>query len=111
MRPKTLRRRLILAGLGGCIAAATITTGVAKADPQDLTIWASNNGFVGTNQAVLIRGSLVCADLAMGDNGEQAAQDLWLNTGIAAIADARAFVIAAVDALCPQYDHRGEQRA
>lgn len=30
-----LHRRLILAGLGGMIAAATITTGVAKADPLD----------------------------------------------------------------------------
>jgi hypothetical protein len=33
MRPRTLRRRLILAGLGGVLAAATITTGVAKAEP------------------------------------------------------------------------------
>lgn len=32
MRPRVLRRRLILAGFGGMLAAATITTGVAKAD-------------------------------------------------------------------------------
>jgi hypothetical protein len=32
MRPRVLRRRLILAGLGGMLAAAIITTGVAKAD-------------------------------------------------------------------------------
>lgn len=29
-----LRRRLILAGLGGCIAAATITTAIARATPD-----------------------------------------------------------------------------
>jgi hypothetical protein len=34
MRPKALRRRLILAGFGGVLAAATITTGVAKADGE-----------------------------------------------------------------------------
>lgn len=32
MRPANLRRLLVLAGLGGMVAAATITAGVAKAD-------------------------------------------------------------------------------
>lgn len=80
----------------------------ARADSGQLVDWAGNNGFVGTPQAVIIRGSLVCADLAMGMNGEQAAQDLWLNTGIQTVPAARLFVIAAVVNLCPQFDHRGE---
>jgi hypothetical protein len=32
VRPRKLQRRLILASLGGMLAAATITTGVARAD-------------------------------------------------------------------------------
>lgn len=90
----------------GMLLPGLLFSAPAKADPEDLTVWAATHGFVGTNQTVLLRGSLVCADLAMGDNGEQAAQDLWLNTGIADINAAGLFVIAAVDALCPQYDHR-----
>lgn len=35
MRPRVLRRRLLLAGLGGVLAAATLGTGVAKADPAE----------------------------------------------------------------------------
>jgi hypothetical protein len=35
MRPRVLRRRLILAGLGGMLAAATITMNVARADTLD----------------------------------------------------------------------------
>lgn len=113
MRPRVLRRRLALVGFGAILAGTGIGwgAGVAKADPADLTVWASTHGFVGTNQAVILRGSLVCADLAMGYNGEQAAQDLWLHTSIADIGDARLFVIAAVDAFCPQYDRRGTERA
>jgi hypothetical protein len=108
VRPRVLRRRLALAGLGAILAGATIGTGIAKADSGELVTWAQNNGYVGTTQSIIIRGSLVCADLSMGLNGEQAAQDLWLNTGIETITGARLFVIAAVVNLCPQYDHRGQ---
>jgi hypothetical protein len=108
VRPRVLRRRLILAGLGSMIALGgmLLNNADAKADPADLVAWASDHGFTGTTQSVMLRGSLVCADVAEGDNGEQAAQDLWRNTGIQDITDARLFVIAAVDALCPQFDHR-----
>jgi hypothetical protein len=75
----------------------------AHADSGDLVTWAGNNGFQGSPQSVILRGALVCADLAEGDNGEQAAQDLWVHTGIQNIEDARLFVIAAVDNLCAQY--------
>jgi hypothetical protein len=78
----------------------------AHADSGDLVTWAGNNGFQGSPQSVILRGALVCADLAEGDSGEQAAQDLWVHTGIQNIEDARLFVIAAVDNLCAQYDHR-----
>lgn len=35
MRPRTLRRRLILAGFGGMLVAGIATTGVARADSVD----------------------------------------------------------------------------
>lgn len=106
VRPRVLRRNLFLAGLGGVIAAASITTGVAKADSGDLVAWAYSNGFTGSPAVIATRGALVCADLASGFNGEQAAVDLWLNTGIVALVDAQRFVIASVEQLCPEYDHR-----
>jgi hypothetical protein len=111
MRPRKLRRLLALAGLGAVAAGLTLGTGIAKADSGDLVAWASDHGFTGTATAVAVRGSLVCADLANGLNGEAAARDLWLNTGIDDLNDARQFVIAAVVTLCPEYDHRGEQKA
>jgi hypothetical protein len=106
MRPRVLRRRLLLAGVGAILAGACIGAGIARADPADLVAWAANNGFQGTPQAVILRGSLVCTDLSQGGTGEQAAQDLWLHTGIVDIGYARLFVIAAVDNLCPAFDHR-----
>lgn len=96
-----------LLAVGALIAATFFGCATAKADSGELVAWATSNGFSGSPQAVILRGSLVCADLAGGDNGEQAARDLWLNTGIQDIGDARLFVIAAVDNLCPQFDHRG----
>lgn len=96
---------------GGSLAAAALTPAQAHADAGDLVTWAAANGFRGTVQVIVTRGSLVCADVALGDTGEQAALDLWLNTGIEALADARAFVVAAVENLCPQYDHRGQAAA
>jgi hypothetical protein len=108
MRPRVLRRRLVLVGLGGIVVVGgmLLNNADAKADSGDLVTWASNNGYTGSASTVILRGSLVCADVAEGDNGEQAARDLWLNTGIETIEDARQFVVAAVDNLCPQFDHR-----
>jgi Protein of unknown function (DUF732) len=111
MRPRVLKRRLLAAAITGFVGVILLTNANAKADSGDLVTWAGNNGYTGTAQAVILRGSLVCADLAGGDNSEQAAQDLWLHTGIETIGDARQFVIAAVDNLCPQYDRRGNTPA
>lgn len=111
MRPRKLRRLYTFMGFGAILAGSIIGTGLAKADSGDLVTWASDNGYTGTAQAVIIRGSLVCADLSMGDTGEQASRDLWLHTGIADLQDARLFVIEAVDNLCPQFDSRGTVRA
>lgn len=99
-----------LIALGGLVAAATLAIVMPKAnaDSGDLVTWAVNNGFSGTSQAIIVRGSLVCTDLSLGSNGEQAARDLWVNTGIVDIDSARQFVIASVVNLCPQYDHRGD---
>lgn len=90
--------------IGSCIGIMA----KAHADPDDLVSWAHSNGFNGTASTIVMRGSLVCADLQVGGNGEAAARDLWLNTGITDMDDARRFVIAAVDNLCVQFDHRGQ---
>jgi hypothetical protein len=111
VRPRVLNTRLALVGLGAIAAAGVMTMPAAHADPDGLVAWARGAGFTGSTVSIQTRGALVCADLDNGDNGEQAAFDLWLNTGIVALSDARLFVIAAVDQLCPQFDHRHDAPA
>lgn len=66
MRPRVLRRRLILAGLGGMIAAATITTGIAKAD-TDICASLAASPTVGTVEQLV--GSYMAGGLSGKDAG------------------------------------------
>lgn len=111
IRPRKLRLGLVLVGLGATAALGVTAMPAAHADPDGLVAWAYSNGFTGIPAAISLRGAAVCADLANGFNGEAAAQDLWLNTGIDNLSDARLFVIAAVDNLCPVFDHRHDAPA
>lgn len=96
-----------LAVTGAASAVTFLGAAPAHADSSDLIAWARSVGFTGTDSAISVRGSLVCADIMQGADGEQAAHDLWDNTDITDLNSARIFVIHAVDELCPEYDHRG----
>lgn len=104
-----LRRRLVLAGLGGMIAAATITTGVAKADPAlDYLTALTNSGMTVYNTtAALNTGYAICSALDT-TRGDIVAQNLFRVTTWADVPDittAQVIVIVAASTLCPWQVH------
>jgi len=112
MRPRVLRRRLILAGLGGCLAAATITTQVAKADDDTDYLQALNNSGLtvyDTGEAIAT-GHTICTMLQTA-NGNTVAAYVFTHTSwtdVPTITVAEVMVLDAVANLCPEQYHPGQ---
>lgn len=77
MRPRVLRHRLILAGIGAILAAFTLTTVAAKADPIDVCGSLAANPSVGTVEQLVV--GYVNQGLTPGDAGTLIAADVMGN--------------------------------
>lgn len=97
-----------LAVAGAALGALFTGAPAAHADPQSAVDALHSHGFYNDmgDRAMLSVAYGVCQDLALHPiNGEQAAYNLWLRTGIDALDDARQFVVDSVLNLCPEYSH------
>ncbi|MBV9921912.1 MAG: DUF732 domain-containing protein [Pseudonocardia sp.] len=112
-------KKLALAVGAGAFAAAgaLIAAPHAAADPQTdvlayMALLNAHGIVVSDLPAAVGVGYAVCNAVATGGlNGEQVATALYARfpAQIPSMTAARVIVISAVDALCPQFDHRGEQ--
>ena len=111
MNTTDTRRLLASVALGGLCAAAVLAAPPARADAQGFLAVVDGLGFYhssGGDGALLGLGYRVCESLASGANGITVADAIYYNTDASvSYDDAANFVIAAVENLCPENDHRG----
>lgn len=109
MRPRALRRRLLLVGVGGCIAAFALTNAVAKADDGTDYLQALNSsGLLVYNAGEAIAtGNEICSMLITAD-GNTVASYVYTHTSWADVSNmtvADVMVLDAVSVLCPWQNH------
>lgn len=107
MRPRALRRRLLLGGLGGCIAAASITTGVAKADLAEDVAFITTLDVFGidydnSEADAIALGHSICDALAAGHTPATIARVGQRDGGYSKI-DSEHVVGAAIGAYCDEF--------
>lgn len=112
MRPKRLRRLLMLAGLGAVIAGAFIGTGVAHADSMGYLNALESHGItVYSPGDEVAAGYRICNELNIATGDVVAARVYNTFVDVTTMRQAEIMVIDSVENLCPWQDHRGQASA
>lgn len=115
MNTTTIARLGLSAALGAVCAAVFTYAPPAHADADGYLTDVIGMGFTHTDgvSGLLQLGYAICETLSIpGIDGNDVAREIYVNSGLSVSrADSIDIVIAAVENLCPEYDHRGESIA
>lgn len=106
-------KRTLVGTIGAALATIALAAPAHASPDSDLLQDLRNAGFYNTNPAgnsqLVYDAHRVCTYLDTTNNtGEDIAQQIFVNSQLASITQARQFVMIAVDNLCPQFNHNGE---
>jgi hypothetical protein len=106
VRPRTLRRRLALVGLGAIVAAAFVG-GIARADTLDNAYLQTLDHFgvyYVSDAAAIELGHIICSGLDSGQTPHEIVM-IGRRSGAYSLGDAEYIVGAAIGAYCDQYGY------
>lgn len=112
---RTFARLAASVALGAGFGAFLIHAPAARADSASFLAVVHSLGWYSSagDADLLDAGYAACSMLSIpGNDGNDVARAIYRNTGLdVSIADAQLFVIAAVENLCPEFDHRNQGAA